>query len=394
MTPIKVLFLDQSIKDGGGGRSLFYILKFIDKKKFHPVAMLPAEDGVLPERIKKEGICDLIQEPWLHSTNSMSRTPGNSRAKESGWERLRSRMLNYFDLWRLILVRLPTLVHDEKIQILYANNALTRIITLVVGIMTDVKVVWHIRNVKRGWWYSLMSHFSAVTKIIFISKAQQKLFRIPEAKSSIIYNGIDLAEFSRARITGQLRKELNIPPTARVFGVTGRMVPKKGYLSFLAASKLLSEKVHLDCRFVIVGGAFSPSQEAYLDELQKYCVSQNMESLVHFIGFKKDVKPYLIDMDALIVPSEWEEPFGRTAIEAMALGIPVVAYRVGGLPEVLNETCGILCQKSNSIELSHAMEKIATGKAGNIGTAGRFKVENEFDVIKITAQVERLLFEI
>ena len=387
--------MDQSIQSGGGGRSLFYILKFINQEIFRPVVILPAEKGVLTDRIQDEKVCELISEPSLHSSNKISRTPGKTRNEENIIQRLLSRIRNYADIFYLGFFKIPKLISQHRIDILYSNNDTTRLLSWIAGSLTQTPVVWHMRNVSKSWFWSILARQSIIKKTVFISQAQQSLFQVPDYKSTIIYNGIDTQEFRMNGITKKLRQEFNVSSAAIILGVTGRLLPKKGYVSFLKAGKLAIDRCRdKQIKLVIIGGAFSRNQENYLLQLKKQAEELDIVNHVVFTGFQKDIKSYVTDLDILVVPSIWDEPFGRTALEGMALGLPVIATRVGGLPEVIEDgSSGLLFEKNDIEAMAQAMVRLIRSPdlRQQMGLRGRSLAETKFNIDSRTAEIESTL---
>ncbi|MBL7960804.1 glycosyltransferase family 4 protein [bacterium] len=392
---IPILFMDQSIQSGGGGRSLFYILKFIDRERFEPIVLLPNENGVLTNRINEENICKMISEPCLHSSNKSIRFCGKNYSEASALERILSLVRNYGELVYLGFVKLNRIIINHKIDAIYSNNDTTRILSLIAGLLTCTPVVWHVRNVSKSRFWSLLTRFSAIKKVIFISNAQQKLFRVPAEKSAVVYNGIDIDEFKQNCIQKKLREEYQISKKAVIFGVTGRILPKKGYLSFLRAGKMTMDLCkNEEIILAVIGGAFNELQEKYLMQLKNLASELNISDKVIFTGFKTDIKSYVSDLDVLVVPSVWDEPFGRTALEGMALGIPVLASRIGGLPEVIEENMtGLLYESGNTEGLSHCMKQMVQERqTGSImGQKGRERCEKEFCIALRTKEIDHIL---
>ncbi|MBL7996881.1 glycosyltransferase family 4 protein [bacterium] len=394
---IPILFMDQSIQSGGGGRSLFYILKFIDRERFEPIVMLPDENGVLTDRIRSESVCTMISESCLHSSNKLIRNYGEN-SEANTLERIASLVLNYIELTYLAFIKLNRIILFHKIEILYSNNDTTRVLTLIAGILTGTPVVWHVRNVSKNRFWSLLTRFSAIKKVIFISNAQRKLFRVPAEKSAVVYNGIDIEEFKQNGIQKKLREEYRISKKAVIFGVTGRILPKKGYLSFLRAGKLTMDQCkNEEIILAVIGGVFSEFQEKYLKQLRNLACELNISDKVLFTGFRTDIKSYVSDLDVLVVPSVWDEPFGRTALEGMALGIPIIASRVGGLPEVIEDgSTGFLYEQDNPEALNHAMSELVHNPSlrQQMGARGRLKCEEQFDIKKRTCDIESIISEL
>lgn len=172
----------------------------------------------------------------------------------------------------------------------------------------------------RGW----TDHFIAVSRAL---KEQLVSGGLPEEKVTVIYNGIVPEEFRPPAEPGAARAKLGFGPEVPLVGMVARLHAVKGHRYFLeAARKLLLQRP--GARFVVVGDG--PCR-AVLEELAGRL---GIAGQVVFTGFVEDVRPLMADLDVLVISSLWEG-FGLTAVEAMALGVPVVATRVGGLPEVV-----------------------------------------------------------
>lgn len=146
---------------------------------------------------------------------------------------------------------------------------------------------------------------------------------VDPGKIVVIPNGVDVA---RLRTAAQGPLPPAIPEGIRV-GFIGRLRPVKGCAVFLHAAALMSEQ-RPDISFVIAGiGTRAVELKALTREL-------GLESRTRFLGYIDPVAPVLSALDVVVVPS-LSEAFGLTAIEALALHVPVVASRVGGLAEVI-----------------------------------------------------------
>jgi len=171
---------------------------------------------------------------------------------------------------------------------------------------------------------------------------------IPAGKITTIYNGVNLAAFRRERVAGDVRKELGIGPDVPVMGMIARFHPVKGHRYFLEAAKTIF-RVRPECRFLLVGsGQYRPEVEAMVKQL-------GLQEQVIFTGYREDIVDVLHSLDILVI-SSLSEGFGLTAIEAMAMKVPVVATRVGGLPEIIRDgSNGILVPPGDGQAIAQAV---------------------------------------
>ncbi|MBC7106760.1 MAG: glycosyltransferase, partial [Firmicutes bacterium] len=150
---------------------------------------------------------------------------------------------------------------------------------------------------------------------------------VAPARVSVIYNGIDVEDFQPRRPRDQVRRELGYGPGVPLVATVARLHPVKGHRYLLEAARLVVE-ARPEVRFLVVGAG--PGRE----NLEAYAEQLGVGKQVRFTGFVSDVASLLGAVDLVVVPSLWEG-FGLTAVEALNVGVPVVATAVGGLPEVV-----------------------------------------------------------
>lgn len=206
----------------------------------------------------------------------------------------------------------------------------------------------------------------------------QKYPEIPEDKCFVCYPGIDTSIF-RPQYTKKEKMETSI-----LF--LGQWIEEKGIYVLLKAIKLL-EKRRNDFRLTLGGGPYLWKLKFLLSRQQEtenrvYSIIQCLKN-VDVIGMVENVKiPQLYNSaDILILPSIDSEAFGMVGIEAMACEVPVVASRVGGIPEhVINNKTGILVEPNNEKLLADAIEYLIDNKSTRkkLGKTGRKRVENHF----------------
>jgi glycosyltransferase involved in cell wall biosynthesis len=215
-------------------------------------------------------------------------------------------------------------------------------------------------------------------------------------KLTLLGNGIDLARFDRARVdddrVAALRRELGAGPDDVVCGAVGRLVWEKGYREVFEAAAILRDR-EPRVRVVVAG----PGDPDKADAVRAHDIEAARAAGVQFIGFRDDVDDLYAAMDVYVLASH-REGVPRSAMEATAMGVPVVATDVRGCREVVDDgVTGTLVPKGDANALANAIETLA-GDAplrDKLGRAGVRKARIEFDqqrVIDITLGVyERLL---
>jgi len=205
-----------------------------------------------------------------------------------------------------------------------------------------------------------------------------------------IYSGIEMEKFTNCRVnTAKERQRWNIPLSAPVIGTVTRLEPIKGSQYFISS---LSDvvKIFPDLTAIIIGDG--SRRKELEDDVKKLGLSEN----VIFMGLHKDIRPILSTFDIFVLPS-LNEGMGRCLLEAQALGVPVVATKVGGVPDIVrNNVTGILVPPRNSQALSEAVIKLLKDKPlrKNMSKQGKKWVDKKFSVEVMVEKLSDLYQEL
>ncbi len=291
----KILYCDTPLDPPGGGQfSLLIILRNINQDKFEPLVFIPRE-GEFAKWLKQESIAFHI----------------------------------------VSIGQLYLQIRRERPAIIHCNSATTKYTFLAALIAKIFKIpfVWHVRVVKSGGWRDrVIARLS--TKIIVISDAVKRKFSWVKDNNKVIkiFNAVDKKVFESGLDVNYLRREFNIAEDCKIVGVFSRLAPWKGHMLFLDAAKKLKEKIG-NIKFLIVG----EGDGEYKKQLVACVEEKGIRRDVIFAGFRKDVPRLMNLCDVIVNPSIEPEPFGRTIIEAMSCGAPVVATNMGGPKEIIND---------------------------------------------------------
>lgn len=212
--------------------------------------------------------------------------------------------------------------------------------------------------------------------------------------ATVIHPGIDLGPFEtpdRARA----RSLLGIPPGAPLVGIVGRLQPWKGQEIFLRAAAVVANRIHA-ARFVVVGGTpggFSSDYPAYLERLARDLA---IGDRVTFLGQRDDVAALLPGLDVFVNASD-AEPFGIGTVEAMAAGVPVVAARAGGTPEIIrHKETGLLVPPGDPASFADEIESLLDDRefAGMLAAAGRARAFEQFGAQRMVNDITRFVEEL
>jgi glycosyltransferase involved in cell wall biosynthesis len=163
----------------------------------------------------------------------------------------------------------------------------------------------------------------------------------PGVATEIVYCPVELKYASLpGSERASIRREFDTPEDAVVILQVSRMEPLKGHLLHLAALSKLKSISNWMCWFV--GGPQRLQEEDYFNQLQQEAVRLGIAERVRFLKERSDVASVLEAADIYCQPNLQPESFGITFVEALNAGLPVVATRMGGVNEIVDETCGIL----------------------------------------------------
>lgn len=182
--------------------------------------------------------------------------------------------------------------------------------------------------------------------------------RVPRKRVVVIHNGIDLEKFRKASEVNELeaRRKLQLPEKGLLIGCAARFRKEKGQLVLLDAFQHLLQDFN-DMRLVLAGDG--PDYALLEARTRELCISDN----VVFAGFIDDMPLLLRALSMLVIPS-FSEGFSFAAVEAMAVGCPVVASGVGGLLEVVsNEQTGLHVPPGDTVALAEALRRVLSDSA-------------------------------
>jgi len=202
---------------------------------------------------------------------------------------------------------------------------------------------------------------------------------VTRERLSVIYNGV------AGPVAPAYRRNFGDPR----IGCIGRISPEKGQLEFLRAAVAIHRKLP-QARFAIYGAPmFSASAAKYADQVRT--AAQNLP--VEFPGWVIDVNAALAELDLLLVPSAGYEATTRVILEAFAAGVPVIAFRAGGIPEVVEDgRTGFLV--ASAAEMAERAVALLTGDPAvlcAVSQAARASWETKFTVERFQEQILRAM---
>ena len=203
-------------------------------------------------------------------------------------------------------------------------------------------------------------------------------------KVQVIYNGFELRDEQPSNVI-TLRRNMNIEDDAFLLLMVANLKKKKGHTFLFSALQPLKEKGY-KFRLLVVGSGKERKN------LEKEIVNKRLEKQVILAGERADISGLLSISDIFILPSIWEG-LPNALLEAMATGLPVVATRVGGVPEIVidNET-GLLVKAKDSHALRDAIERLIKEPPlrERLARNARIQVRERFDIKQTVTDIEKL----
>lgn len=251
-------------------------------------------------------------------------------------------------------------------DVVYANSQKAFVLGAIATTLARRPLIWHLHDIITGVHFGVMqrrvqvalANFCA-TKVIVPSQVAADAFIAEGGRKNlveVVANGLDTIPESKS--PGEIRQELGLPDGPLV-GVFSRLAPWKGQHVVLQA---LAQLPGVSC--IIAGDALF-GEQAYAARLNRMVDDLGLAGRVHFLGQRSDVPRLMSAVDAVIHPSIDPEPFGRTLVEAMLAGVPVIATDAGAASDILEAgKAGTLVPPDDADALAKAISMVMSRPAG------------------------------
>jgi len=322
----RILYVNHTGQVSGAEKILLSILRGLDHTRYEPYVLCPPQ-GELAREVRALGAEWL---PWPVLRARFTWRPDHVL------QGIASLCAAVISLRRQLRTVDPNLIH--------ANSVRAGIAASMAAIGTRKPVIWHVHDTLPRHPVStairIIAHLTRNTRVVAVSHATAKRFSglLPfGTRVRTIYNGVDLNRFSVGR-SGQsaFREHIGVPEDDFLVCSIGQICARKGLRELVDAMRQIHPQAP-NMHLAIVGKVVFQHEEAYLHELCADVKEAGLEGCVHLTGELANVSPALQAADLLVLNSR-DEPFGLVLIEAMASGTPVLATRVGGVPEIVSDS--------------------------------------------------------
>lgn len=283
-------------------------------------------------------------------------------------------------IWRFLRQERPEIVHTH----LFGGDTWGRAAAILARVPIIVSTE-HNTNLDEGWAKRKVKKFLSffTKKIVAVSEAVRDYSitrdRIKARKMMVVLNGIDIEKFSVAA-----KEQFNDPP---VIGVIGRLDEQKGHKYLFETLNLIKTIPWI--LWVVGDGSLKNNLELLAKDL-------NLRERIIFLGARRNIPEILSQIDIFVLPSLWEG-LGLAVLEAAAAGKPIVASRVGGIPEIIKDgETGILVLPKNVKSLADGLEHVLLGvsEAKEMGERARRMVREKFSAEKMAESYGKLYDEL
>jgi glycosyltransferase involved in cell wall biosynthesis len=315
------------------------------------------------------------------------------RAASANLRTIAVRISNISFLNPFRLFQLAAVLRKEKPDVIILNYSADVKTAGISAALAGIHKIIYRRGNAKPIKNSILNRFlfkNIITDVIANSEETKKAILVnnnslfPSQKIKVFYNWINLEEYDRLSAAGfYTRKHDEV-----VIGCAGRLSEEKGHRYLIEAA---SELTKTNDNFIVLIAGEGPEEAS----LRKMILEKRLDDHVKLSGFVSNIRSFMDSIDFFVLPSLWEG-FGYVTIEAMAASKPVIAFNTGSNPEIIAEGgTGVLIDDFNIKALAESMRILIEDASmrERMGSEGRKRVENHFDMKAIRHQIEAFLFQ-
>ena len=373
----KILYVNSSARLYGADKSLLEMVANLDKGCFEPVVMAP-EDGPLVTECRKIGVRAIIVD-FVHV------------------ERRHLAPSAFFKFMRDLsgaCKRIRRLILDEGIDIVHSNTSAC-VASAIAAKMAGKPHVWHVRELVTRPRLIRLAYRIVLPLLADKAFAASQAVRVNYStgwngmndKFVVLPHGVDTGRFETG--LDAIRGEFSISRGIKIVGNVGMMRAQKGQRTFLSIARIVKDR-YPEVKFIIAGDLFY--QKGAIDRnLLELCDSLGLADDVIFTGFRTDIENVFASFDVFAHTSEMQESYGRTILEAMASGKPVVAFRSGGPGELVkDESTGFLVAAGDVLKMAEKIVVLLTDDelSRRMGEAGHLVVSLNYSSERYTKSLQ------
>jgi glycosyltransferase involved in cell wall biosynthesis len=369
MRPASILYIHNSAQIAGGNRALLGLFDYLNRDRYRAVCVLPA-CGPMEQELRDRGVPHFVMP--LEATLS----GGRLRAMQ-------------------LVCRLGRVFIREKIRLLHANDCLCYRHASLATRLFGIHRICHLQFPPdyRGLAWALEVRPDVLITCSKHMGRQLRDAQLPCLQSVPIVpveNAVDTMRYRPPEDVNRLRRSLAIDGASHIVTIVGSVSERKGHRDFLDGAKRILERRPLTL-FLVLGDDIE-GKGAYRVAMEDYARSLGIASRVRFLGFHADTVDWVAASDVIVLPSS-KEGLPLSLAEAHGCGKPVVATRIDGIPEVVEDgVSGFLFEPHDVAAMSAAVTRLLEDEPLKIamGAAGRHRAERIFSQQIHAAKVQEV----
>lgn len=374
---IKIAYIIPNIEVGGTEKHLLSLIAHIDKSRFSPILITTAGGGALYQHFSSIIPVFIFGGDKYKAREQPPKNPLPHLSE---------------------MIKIIKLLNEQKPQLIHAYLPAANVIGPLAGKLARVPYIItskrSLSNYKKGypfivsWLESIGNLFSdiIVANSVAVKEEVENTESFCKNKIVVIYNGVEIFDKWSPEKIKEFRRKENLPVDATLAICVSNFFTYKGHIELVKAAAIV-KKYYPHLIYLLIGrdvDNVAPTKEL----AKKMGVYDNFR----FLGFRSNVVDFLQASNIFIHPSR-QEGFSNSILEAMSVGLPVIACDVGGNPEaVIDSVTGKLVPKENPEALAKAILDLLKDpvRMKEMGLAGQEKVRALFSIKKMVSNIENL----
>jgi glycosyltransferase involved in cell wall biosynthesis len=389
----RVVFIEGAAAMGGVQFSTLYVAQNLSSDLWQPVVLCP-QDGDLPAACRRLGIAvEILAQPKLRSTSFRIRNDVRL-PNPAAWLWDGAAML-------VTMLRVKRFLAKNKPSLVVTKGLFPHLYGSVPARSVGIPCIWHVQDLISERFFALYRRAFALTARLLpdhvIADGAAIARQLPGLKNrtSVILNGVDCNVFRPGREASKTRQEFGVPADAFVIGHVGRMTPWKGQQYLLEAFAQVAAAAPR-AYLVFVGDPVFDT-DAYQRKLVELAARLGLTERVKFVGYRHDLPEVLAALDVFAFTSVEKDTSPLTLLSALAAGLPIVAFDIEGVRELVTEGKPLLLTPLKDLEaLAAALLRLIAEPElrRRLGSLARRHAENNFSLEQHIARVEQIFREV
>jgi glycosyltransferase involved in cell wall biosynthesis len=298
--------------------------------------------------------------------------------------------------------KLRSILRSFKIDLIHVfrSRDLNKVAFAVLSMMRRPKILFDpqvgIGACKKDPFHKIV--YEIVDSVIAVSKDVADGFErnlpIRREVIKVIHPGVDVDRFKFSQDSREkIRREFGLGDEI-VIGIVSRISPGKGHEELFNAFKILIEEFD-NLKLLVVGGA-TVGEEGYFMEVRKLADKLGISEKVIWAGFRRDVPEILSAIDIFVAPSH-AEAFGLALVEAMSVGLPIVASKNAGFIDIIQDRVnGVFFEKGNYFDLADKIKMLLNepSLSKSIGENASKTAREKFSIKRYFDEIEAIYFQL